>query len=56
MQVKTLKLHGPPYGAKFWKEKDETYSLPDEQAKPLIDGKLIAKVKPAAQSGKAADP
>lgn len=48
MQVKTLKPHGNAFGAGFWKEKDETYSIPDEQAKPLIDGKLIAEVKPTA--------
>lgn len=55
MQVNTLKPHGNAHGAKFWKDKDETYSLPDEQAKPLIAAKLIAEVKSTAQSGKGAD-
>ena len=54
MQVKTLKPHGNGYGAKFWKDKGDTYDLPAEQAKPLIAAKLIAEAKTDAP-GKGAD-
>ncbi|KUO53195.1 MAG: hypothetical protein APF82_00990 [Sphingomonadales bacterium BRH_c42] len=50
MQVKTLKPHGNGYGAKFWKDKGDTYDLPEVQAKPLIAAKLIAEAKTEAQS------
>lgn len=58
MQVKTLKPHGNGYGAKFWKDKGDTYSLPGGEAKPLIAAKLIAEVKTEAKAdaaGKGAD-
>lgn len=55
MQVKTLKKHGNAFGDTYWKEKDATYSLPDEQAKPLIGQKLVEEVKPATVPGKSGD-
>jgi len=52
MKVKALKPHCNGYGDSFEKKKGAEYTIPDEQAGPLIAAKLIAEVKPAPGDAK----